>query len=191
MMKTLNKVLHTLLKSKVDAVKIGCKGGSGLWYCAKLTTKSFTEIEHENKKINAREEKEMKKCQNKFDNLDQLYEDAINRWLTNPRNVKKSETKKTQFINSQMKAKERARKSLPNRIEKIKKDLESPFLDRQVVEVVDSISPDEPNTKIIYIKGYESGNYWTIKEFTKDHLPLEKQLTYNVRLPRLGESKNG
>ena len=58
-------------------------------------------------------------------------------------------------------------------------------VERKVVDIVDGISPDEPNTKIIYVEGYERGNYWTIKEYTKAHLPQDKKDKYNVRLPKL------
>ena len=184
-MKTLNSVLYTLSRNKGISVKIGSKGGSGLWYCAKLTSHTHNDIDLENKIIRARETRQLNKLKEMMLDLDKWYEKKIAKWFENPRNRNKSEQKKQSYINSQMKLKESDRARLPKQIKHLEFNLESSFLNRPVVEIVDGISPDEPNTKIIYIKGYEKGDYWTIKEFTKAHLPKEEQDKFNVRLPKI------
>ena len=189
-MKTLNSVLYNLSRKKGISVKIGSKDGSGLWYCAKLTAHTHNDIDIENKIIRTRETRYLKKLQNKIADLDGWYKKEIARWLDNPKNQKKSEAAKQIKITQMLKSKELDRTRIPTTIKQIEYDIDNAFLNRPVVEMVDGISPDEPNTKIIYVSGYEHGDYWTIKEYTKDHLPQEQQSTFNTRLPRLSESDN-
>lgn len=184
-MKTLNSVLHTLSRNKGISVKIGSKGGSGLWYCAKLTAHTHNDIDLENKTIRARETRLLNQLKEKMADLDKWYEKKIAKWLENPRNKKKSETKKQTFINDQLKLKESDRERIPTQIKELEYDIASSFLNRPVVEIVDGISLDEPNTKVIYIKGFERGDYWTIKEYTRAKLPKEQQRTFDVRLPKI------
>ena len=125
----------------------------------------------------------------KMVDLDKWYEKRIAKWLANPRNQKKSETKKQTFINDQLKLKESDRERIPTQIKELEYDIASSFLNRPVVEMVDGISPDEPNTKIIYIKGFERGDYWTIKEYTRAKLPKEQQKTFDVRLPKINRKE--
>lgn len=189
-MKTLNSVLYNLSRKKDISVKIGSKNGSGLWYCAKLTTHTHNDIDIENKIIRTRETRYLKKLQHKIADLDGWYEKEIARWLANPKNQKKSETVKQAKITHMLKSKELDRTRIPITIKEIEYDIDNSFLNRPVLEMVDGISPDEPNTKIIYVSGYEHGDYWTIKEYTKDHLPQEQQATFNTRLSRLSENEN-
>ena len=189
-MKTLNSVLYNLSRKKGVSVKIGSKNGSGLWYCAKLTTHTHNDIDLENKRIRARETKTLKRLKTKIADLDKWYDKEIAKWLDNPKNQKKSETIKQAKITQMLKSKELDRARIPNTIKQIEYDIANAFLNRPVLEMVDGISPDEPNTKIIYVSGYEHGDYWTIKEYTKDHLPTDQQATFNTRLPSLSESNN-
>ena len=88
------------------------------------------------------------------------------------------------------KAKAKKHKIVCPTVEELEFDISTSLLNRKVVEMVDGISPDEPNTKVIYVEGFEKGNYWTIKSYIKDHLPPEERRYFNERLPRLSESDN-
>ena len=185
MARTLNSVLGTLKRNKGVFVKIGSVNGSGFWYCERLSVNSNEQIGGENLKMVLKEQRQLEKAKKQLSNLDQYYDNYIESWLKNPRNKKKTETQKQTFIANQMKSKEIDRERLPKFVEELEYNLSINFLNRPVVEIVDGISPDEPNTKIIYIKGYERGNYWTIKEYKKAHLPKEQQKAFDVRLERL------
>ena len=43
-----------------------------------------------------------------------------------------------------------------------------PFLKREVVEMYESIDPDEPNTMIVIVEGNETGPAWTTSEYQSD-----------------------
>lgn len=189
MARTLNSVLATLRKKNVF-VKIGSVGGSGFWYCERLSPNSHEQIGNENLKLVLKEQKWLEKSKTKLRDLDAYYDNYIESWLKNPRNKKKSDAQKQVFISNQLALKESDKEHLPTIIKQLEYDLSIEFLNRPVVEIVDGISPDEPNTKVIYVKGYERGNYWTIKEYKKAHLPKEQQTNFNVRLPRLAEMES-
>lgn len=56
-----------------------------------------------------------------------------------------------------------------NNIARYTAELEKPpYLERDVLDVYDSVSPDEPGTKIIIVDGIKGGSYWTCGEMAKD-----------------------
>lgn len=56
-----------------------------------------------------------------------------------------------------------------NNIERYSAELAKlPYLERDVLDVYDSVSPDEPGTKIIIVDGIKGGAYWTCGEMAKD-----------------------
>ena len=189
MAKNLNSVLTTLRKKNVF-VKIGSVGGSAFWYCERLTINSLEQIGKVNLKYATMEQKLYDNLLWQYKNLDKHYEIKLNAWLKNPRNAKKSEAQKKMFENQLKVAKEFDKRRLPITLKELEYDLSLDFTKRPVVEIVDGISPDEPNTKVIYVKGFEKGNYWTIKEYKKAHLPKDQQNNFNVRLPRLAEMES-
>lgn len=213
-MKTLEQVLTSLAKHKKTSVKIGSKGGISFFYCGKANN-SFNEIDRIGKNYLAQLKREYKTKTEIMSNFDEYWENRIakirqiedkkyqNKLIANI-TLKDKERRKAAIkakrkdiecklkklpsvLEKNYKARDRMKVNLPKRIAELEKEISNytPLLTRVVVEMVDSISPDESNTKIIYIKGKEIGKYWTIKEYTKAHLPKEKQRTFNERLPRL------
>lgn len=181
-MKKLSNAITTLSRNKKLSVKIGSKGGSGLWYCSKLTTHSLAEIQKENELMKRKEKRQLEYAKWKLNNLDEYYNGVIDRWLKLPKHKYKTELEKKMFIANQERIKQGDKVRLPVVIKHLEYDLSIDFLNRSVVEIVNGISPDEPNTKVIYVKGYERGDYWTIKEYIKGHLPKDKQRTFDTRL---------
>lgn len=56
-----------------------------------------------------------------------------------------------------------------DRIERCTTELEKPpYLEREVLEVYDSVSPDELGTKIVIADGIKGGAYWTCNEMARD-----------------------
>lgn len=193
MSKTLGHLLSTISHRKGYSIKVGSIDGNGFIYCHKVDSNTIDEIRTNYTKTKAREQKLMKKSKWQLENLDLFYEQKINHWLTLKKNqppkakkeLKKWEHKRDMFVNKLMKLKESDKNRLPQYIAHLNWDIYHDYFERKVVDMVDGISPDEPNTKIIYVEGYERGNYWTIKEYTKSHLPQDKKDKYNVRLPKL------
>lgn len=213
-MKTLEQVLTKLAKHKRTSVKIGSKGGISFFYCGKAYG-SQNEIERIGKNYLAQLKREYKTKTEIMSNFDTYWENRIAKIrqiedkkyqqkliakITLKDKAKrkaaiKAKRKDIQYklkklpsvLEKNYKERDKMKVNLPKRIAELKKEISTytPLLTRVVVEMVDSISPDEPNTKIIYIKGKEIGKYWTVKEHTKDHLPKEKQRAFNERLPRL------
>lgn len=151
------------MKKKVN-VKIGSIGGSSFWYCHALTNSSLREIERHYKKHLVRSIRFKKDREYRLEHLDEIYEQEIVKTLQNKRRTIVNEEK---FIANELLRKESERKRLPIDIKHFEFDIENSFLERQVVEIVDGICQDENPCKIIYVKGYERGEYWTLKEYAK------------------------
>lgn len=214
-MKTLEQTLTRLAKHKKTSVKIGSKGGISFFYCAKLTSGTFEEIDRISKNYLVQLKREYKTKTEIMSNFDTYWENRIakirqiedkkyqNKLIANitlkdkakrkaaikakRKDIEYKLKKLPSVLEKNYKERDKMKVNLPKRIAELEKEISNytPLLTRVVVEMVDGISPDEPNTKIIYIKGSEIGKYWTIKEYTYDHLPKEKQRTFNVKLPRL------
>lgn len=190
MSRTLLSVLSQLTHKRGLSIKVGSKGGNGFWYCHLANSTTIRDINEEYLKIRKREHNYLLRNIDILNNLDEYYEKKITTWLNNKKNKKKTKAKRDEWVAKQLKLKESDRKRLPTYIKQLEYDTTHPFLEREIVEMVDGVSPDEPNTKVIYIKGYERGSYWTLKEYTKAHLPKELQRDFNVRLPKLGERED-
>ena len=189
-MKTLNSTLYELSKRKDISVKIGSKYGVGFWFCGKLTPTTIRDVDKEYDRQKAKELRLITKNQNIYENLDEHYDKIISNWINHKKNKNKPQEKKDEYVRKTLKTKENVRISLPKYLKKLEYDTTHSFLNREVVEMLDGISPDEPNTKVIYIKGYERGEYYSLKQYIKLHLPKEQQKTFNERLPKLSEGEN-
>lgn len=169
MRKILSNYLYELAKKKDINVKIGCSGGSSFFYCHKLTPNSLVVIDKKYDYHKGKSIKLLKQCEYKLEHLDEIYDDIIVKALKNAEKdrVNGKKINEEEFIKRKLIAKENERKRLPKVIGELKYNIEHSFLNREVKEVVDGISPDEQPCKIIYIKGYERGDYWTLKEYAK------------------------
>lgn len=165
-MKTLYKLLSESKYQKCN-VKIGSNKGSGFWYCGKGNfALSLNHIIKANEKLKESSQKELNRLLYRQANLDYVYEESLNTFIKNSKKKKRYidlDKKKEELTQK----KENERKSLPSKIKSIEYDINTDLLDRPVVEVVEGISPDEMPCWVIYIKGNEKGNYWTIAEYEK------------------------
>lgn len=166
-MKLLKDLLNEKKYQKVN-VKIGSKQGSCFWYCGEGDLAlSLPEINNANIIHKERSKNKLEQLKYRLEHLDKIYEAIIEetrqRMIKNPKKCKVKDFDK--YVKKTLKTKELERASLPKKIESVCWDIETDFLDRPVQEVVKGISPDEAPCYIIYVKGNEKGNYWTIKEY--------------------------
>lgn len=164
-MTRMSKTLGTLLKERKYQncnVKIGSKGGSGFWYCGKgELTFSLPAISQANVTTHKQTLKALLALQNRLDNLDLVYQEIYQKAK------KKGIKNEKQYLEQLRIRQERERVSLPKKIASLTYDASIMLIDRPVREVVYGISPDEKPCWIIYVKGNEKGNYWTIAEYNK------------------------
>ena len=159
-MKTLNSTIYTLSHKKGVSVKIGSIKGNGLWYCHKLCSHTIQDIDKEYEMLKAKELKLLAKTKTILEDLDNYFQKKYDKWLNNKK-IKKTPQKIEKFSKQLEESKQRAKVNLPRVIKELEYDTTHSFLNREVVEIRNGISPDEPNTKVIYVKGYERGDYWT------------------------------
>lgn len=159
MKKTLSEVLHRPNISRIN-VKVGAINGTGFFYCGKgynafysLNTKINQQIVNQNKRTIAM-------LEDRLTHLDENYEKRIANSIKNKkvRNVEK-------YLKDMAKEKEHMRVKIPQDIDKLKQFMDIHLLDRKVVEIRDGISPDEKPSKVIYVEGWEKGEFWTVKEY--------------------------
>lgn len=161
MNKTLKQLLHEKKYQKVN-VKIGSKSGSSFFYCGKAQTIwSFPDIKREREKLLRQSHKLKNALLKRLNNLDKIYEETY--YKAKKRGIKNEPL----YLKKLTKQKENERKKLPQKIESVQYDIDTPLLDRPVLEIVKGISVDESPCYIVYIKGNERGNYWTIQEYMK------------------------
>lgn len=158
-MKTLVSVLSQKSYQFIN-VKIGSQSGSSFFYCGKCSSAITTLTTSVNALMKKRMKDEIKRLQERLDNLDEIYRKRLELTIAEG---KVQDIEKYQRKQEKMKAQERI--SIPQEIAIRKEEVEIPLLEREVVEIVNGISPDERPCKIIYIKGHEKGAYWTIDEF--------------------------
>ena len=162
-MTRMSKTLGTLLKERKYQncnVKIGSKGGSGFWYCSKADQFHSTPLINTERELLIRQSKNTLALLNRrLKNLDKIYDDII----------EKAKARKTKdfdkYLFKLLKKKNSEKSSLPKKIASVEYDIATHLLDRPVMEIVEGISPDEKPCYIIYVKGMERGQYWTIKEY--------------------------
>lgn len=161
MKKTLRELLQEKKYQKCN-VKIGSNKGSSFWYCGKVDNQiSLPTIRKIREQLLSQSKSVLKQLNYRLNNLDKIYEKTIQE--AKKKNLKNIEN----HIKKLLITKERERQLLPKKIKSVEYDIDTPLLDRQVVEVVEGISPDEKPCWVVYIKGNERGWYWTIQEAMK------------------------
>lgn len=160
MSRTLEQLLLTKKYRNVN-VKIGSKNGSSFWYCGKGHL-AIPEIRKIKTQLKRQSHKTLADLKERLENLDDIYEQTFEIAKTNPR-IKSI----VAYEKTLMKRKEIEKKKLPIKIASVEYDIAVSPLDREVLEIVEGISPDEKPCWIIYIKGNEKGSYWTVEEYKK------------------------
>jgi len=161
----MSKTLGTLLKEKKYQncnVKIGSKGGSGFWYCSQASQyHSIPLINMERESLIRQSKNTLALLNRRLKNLDKIYDDIIE-------NAKAREIKDfDKYLFKLLKKKNSEKSSLPKKIASVEYDIATHLLNRPVMEIVEGISPDEKPCWIVYVKGNENGDYWTVKEYEK------------------------
>lgn len=161
MKKTLSEVLHRPNISKIN-VKVGAINGSGFFYCGKGYNAFYALKTQINQELVRQNNRNIALMENRLKNLDENYAKRIKNSIKNKKvkNVEK-------YLKDMEKEKEHMKVKIPQDIAKIQQYLNTHLLDREVVEMRDGISPDEKPCKIIYVDGWEKGEYWTISEYNK------------------------
>ena len=172
MKKKLIDLLNEKKYQKVN-VKIGSKSGSSFWYCGKGNTNySLYEIKKAREKTLRQSKGALKQAQYRLENLDMIYATNIEKV------IKKGTIKDIEAYRKKMHTTlEKERLLLPKKIASLEYDVAIPLLERPVLEIVEGISPDEKPCYVIYVKGNEKGEYWTIAEYNK-----RKKLLQNVQV---------
>ena len=162
MKKTLNELLQDKKYQKTN-IKVGSKSGSSFWYCGKGNLAySLPEIKKAREKLLRQSKGNVHQLKYRLANLDKIYEESIKK-ITKKRKIKDME----EYLKQCEIRKERERLLLPKKIASYEYDVATDLLDRPVMEIVEGISQDEKPCWIIYVKGNEKGNYWTIAEYNK------------------------
>ena len=157
-MKTLNDILHQS-KYKDCNVKIGSKGGSSFYYCGKANPLySIPLLKNIWKNLLEQNIKAKENLEKRLANLDNIYIERFNLSKKYARNL-------TDLQKKLDKDKKYEQVIIPKKIASIQYDIDTPILKRPIKEISLGISPDEKPCWIIYVKGNEKGNYWTIKEY--------------------------
>lgn len=165
MNKTLSELLTANIYQKIN-VKIGSIKGNSFFYCGKgrdalsALSRSVDRIAKKRLKM------ETEHLEERLENLDKIYETRLKETIKRVNTSKSKRYVNIEKVKEDLeKSKARELKKLPKEIEIRKQELEVHLLDREVVEVIEGISPDEKPCRIIYIKGHEKGAYWTIDEY--------------------------
>ena len=157
--------LHEILnKTEIlrGNVKIGSVNGTSFFYCGKGHSAMYQIKTKINSEMMKQSDENIYALEYRLRHLDEICEERIDFALKH--RVVKSKEK---LIERAYKDKEKERKVLPHKIEIAKALKDTHLLDREVVEIRQGTCPDEEPCKIIYIKGFERGRYWTIKEFQR------------------------
>lgn len=190
---TLEEQLKQLVKGN-HLVKLGTRKGAGFFYCDKLTKETHKEIVKISRSYLSRLKSELKVKKDLWANFDDYWKDRmknIKKILSKryreyiiskaPKNkqdnVRKALEQRVndlpEVIKRNLKEKKLMKESLPKKIVSLEKAIQSfvPFLERDIVETYNGISIDEPNCKIVIIKGNEVGDYSTVIEYQDRDLP--------------------
>lgn len=175
-------------------IKVGTRKGAGFFYCDTISSKTLKEIEKISNKYLSNLKSELKVKKDLWKNFDKYWKERIDniskiksavyrkRIISKTPKDKQEEMKKKleaklkefpKTLKKNLKEREHMRIALPKRIETLEKEIPSfvPLLDRVVISTYDAISPDEPNTKIIIVKGKENGDYSNVVEYQDRDLP--------------------
>lgn len=147
-------------------LKIGSKSGSSFWYCGKGKLKvCMPEIRLVRKKLLKQCKGLLYQSQYRLEHLDEIYE--VNIKLAKQKYKEKKIKDFDAYLKKMELKKKREIAMLPKKIKSLENDIKTDLFEREVVEVVFGVSPDEKPCWIIYVKGNEKGAYWTIAEYTK------------------------
>lgn len=162
MKKTLSELLTEDKRYTKVNVKIGSRNGSSFWYCGKGNP-IYSIPAIRNARTNLLRQSKGILCQLEYrlKNLDKIYQETLI-------NSRKRKMKNREDYEKKLEIKKQREKiTLPKKIASVQNDIDTHLLDRQVMEVVNGLSPDEKPCLIIYVKGNEKGAYWTIAEYNK------------------------
>ena len=159
--KTLKGLLNDLPKK--TKVKIG--SGSSFFYCGKNDSDLPQTIEYISNKFKKQLANLIIKNTFEYEHLEDSFKAKIDKY--DKKHPKASQEIRDREIARYKRKMERDGVRLPKQIMSLKTQYQqfTPLLERKVVYVIDSISPDEKGAKVIKIRGNEKGNYWTIKEY--------------------------
>ena len=175
-------------------VKVGAKKGAGFFYCDKITNKTYKEIEKISARYLSNLKAELKVKKELWANFDKYWKERLKNILKikdekywqkildeTPKDKQEEKRKHLELklkdlpriLAQNKRDKERMRINVPKRSAQLEKEIPqfTPILQRNVVEVYKGISPDEPKTKIIIIKGKENGDFSSIIEYQDRDLP--------------------
>lgn len=158
----LNQELRQL---KCKNVKIGASNGNGMIYCGPRK-QALKDLEQLSNQYLKELKKKLAFKEDKLNRLDEILETQLKRYI-NPKKVKRTKEQIAAYKVKIAKRKVSLKKSLTKGCQSLTQKIRlfRPLLERNVVEVLDSIDYDEVDCKIIYIKGNEEGNFWTSKEY--------------------------
>lgn len=162
-----NKTLRQLLSQSGYQninVKIGCKQGNSFVYCDVGGEMAIATLPTLQPLLRKRLTIKKDNLVNRFNDLDAIYQRRLKKALKSPKIKDKEEYERKLMI-----TKERERNSIPKKMSQYDYSIETPLLDRPVLNIYDGICPDEYPCKIVYIKGVENGDYWLISEYRKKH----------------------
>lgn len=172
--KLLSNYLYDLAKKnkkKLINVKVGCIGGTSFFYCHPLDKNTIQVIDKLYDKHKKKSLRQLGEYEYKLANLDSIYDKLILESLkaNKKERVNKREINEEKWVAKQLLKKEEERKRIPTIIKQLKYNIEHSFLNREIKEIVDSTDIREMPCKVIYIKGYERGEYWSVKEYVKEN----------------------
>ena len=160
----MSKTLHDTIKNLKCNIKVGAINGSSFFFCSKAP-RLYKDIDKIEEKATIQNKKKIKQLKTRLDNLDTIYTRITNSAIKNP--VKYGQKWLEQRLRALEKIKAKEQKELPIKISVIKENMNIPLLKRQVVEIHEGISVDEQPCKVIYVKGVETGAYWSVYEYEK------------------------
>lgn len=160
----MSKTLHDTIKNLKCNIKVGAINGSSFFFCSKAP-KLYKDIDNIEEKMLKQNKKKIVQYQTRLKNLDSIYKRITDLAIKN--SVKHGDKWLEQRLRALEKNKAKEQQELPMKISVIKENMKIPLLKRQVVEIHEGISVDEQPCKVIYVKGVETGAYWTIKEYEK------------------------
>lgn len=161
--KTLGELLSEEKYQNIN-VKIGAKQGNSFVYCDVGGEEAIAILP--TLQPNLRKQTNTKKDNliYRLNNLDKIYQKRLEKAFKNPKIKDKADYEKKLML-----TKERERNSIPRRMKQLDYSIETPLLNRPVLDIYDGICPDEYPCKVIYIKGCENGDYWLVKEYRNKH----------------------
>lgn len=186
---TLKEQLLELRKQGVSSVKVGCKKGVSFFYADTLSPRTIKIIDNISKAYLEMMKSDLEYSKDYLANFEPIWKDRFKKankikskkWRDNLIEKTKPELQEKkrielekkleqlpELISKMKKIKAKQLVNIPKYIAKLEKEIPNftSFIKRDVVECYDGVREwEEPNTKIILIKGNERANFWTIKEY--------------------------